>query len=354
MDFEFEIIEVNEDDDLTDRIIVKEEIEDDEFDVNEEEFPESPEQDEENYRFFHENIPQNTPGPTKIFKRRSNETVVEKSWKCDECSKTFSSRSSLKVHRKIHTDSPMACPVCWSSHKNTPSLLQHLYTHRRRGDIDEIPKINPFYTKSKTKKEDRVKKKVKREAEDHVYVKREVKDDKAVVKREIDDKNVVLRKIQEIKNEIKKEVKWEDDEDLKENMEEDSSDSDVDFTNMDLRTFIKGNYKHPLESVRGLAGFSGAPPELKYTCEFCGCKFAHEKTFTEHVKSIHFGIKTPKNVHFCFVCHRQFASKYGLDGHMDTHNKVRTMYSCEYCGHQFMWKCTLAKHTKKHHPFAGE
>lgn len=65
----------------------------------------------------------------------------EKPFKCDQCNKAFRRSEHLKRHvRSVHsTERPFHCQFCDKKFSRSDNLSQHLKTHKKHGDITELP-----------------------------------------------------------------------------------------------------------------------------------------------------------------------------------------------------------------------
>ena len=65
----------------------------------------------------------------------------EKPFKCDQCTKAFRRSEHLKRHvRSVHsTERPFHCQFCDKKFSRSDNLSQHLKTHKKHGDITELP-----------------------------------------------------------------------------------------------------------------------------------------------------------------------------------------------------------------------
>lgn len=67
----------------------------------------------------------------------------EKPFKCQECPKAFRRSEHLKRHiRSVHsTERPFHCLFCDKKFSRSDNLSQHLKTHKKHGDIKELPPL---------------------------------------------------------------------------------------------------------------------------------------------------------------------------------------------------------------------
>ncbi|CDO96562.1 unnamed protein product [Kluyveromyces dobzhanskii CBS 2104] len=76
-----------------------------------------------------------------VAKSTSPQDEEEKPFKCDQCNKTFRRSEHLKRHvRSVHsTERPFHCQFCDKKFSRSDNLSQHLKTHKKHGDITELP-----------------------------------------------------------------------------------------------------------------------------------------------------------------------------------------------------------------------
>jgi KRAB domain-containing zinc finger protein len=72
---------------------------------------------------------------------RKHQLIHEKQHKCEICSKTFCKLENLEKHKNIHTLKPHACQLCHASFSKSQSLVKHLKSHTDKVN-DIIKQIN--------------------------------------------------------------------------------------------------------------------------------------------------------------------------------------------------------------------
>ncbi len=61
---------------------------------------------------------------------RSNPSAAERSSRCPQCGKTFTTRFYLKIHQRIHTgERPYSCPQCGKGFYCNSHLISHQRSH---------------------------------------------------------------------------------------------------------------------------------------------------------------------------------------------------------------------------------
>nr|KAG5703459.1 hypothetical protein BaRGS_022508 [Batillaria attramentaria] len=61
----------------------------------------------------------------------------EKPFPCDKCGSTFSSKGTLRIHQRVHTNyCPHLCSVCGKKFRWQASLSSHIQTHHFQQPID--------------------------------------------------------------------------------------------------------------------------------------------------------------------------------------------------------------------------
>ncbi|KAK5607286.1 hypothetical protein CRENBAI_002245 [Crenichthys baileyi] len=82
--------------------------------------------------------------------------------------------------------------------------------------------------------------------------------------------------------------------------------------------------------------------EKPFGCEVCGQRFSHKESHKIHMRT-HTGMKP----FTCEVCGQRFGYKSNLKIHMRLHTGEKP-FSCDLCGQRFIQKANLDKHTRAH------
>lgn len=79
----------------------------------------------------------------------------------------------------------------------------------------------------------------------------------------------------------------------------------------------------------------------EFPCEYCGKIYLMKSFRTNHVKTVHQGLRTKS----CQICSMQFYRNYDLRRHQLTHDLARN-FSCAVCNAKFKTKDSLNRHVK--------
>ncbi|KAM4589508.1 uncharacterized protein V3H82_003616 [Fundulus diaphanus] len=82
--------------------------------------------------------------------------------------------------------------------------------------------------------------------------------------------------------------------------------------------------------------------EKPFGCDVCGQRFSHKESHKIHMRT-HTGLKPFS----CEVCGQRFGYKSNLKIHMRLHTGEKP-FSCDLCGQRFIQKANLDKHTRGH------
>uniref|UniRef100_A0A3B5LY81 C2H2-type domain-containing protein n=1 Tax=Xiphophorus couchianus TaxID=32473 RepID=A0A3B5LY81_9TELE len=82
--------------------------------------------------------------------------------------------------------------------------------------------------------------------------------------------------------------------------------------------------------------------EKPFGCDVCGQRFSHKESLKIHMRT-HTGMKP----FACEVCGQRFGYKSNLKIHMRLHTGEKP-FSCDFCGQRFIQKGNLDKHTRVH------
>ncbi|OXU22310.1 hypothetical protein TSAR_003391 [Trichomalopsis sarcophagae] len=69
---------------------------------------------------------------------KKHQLTHEKQYKCEVCAKTFCKLENLEKHKNIHTTKPHACQVCHASFSKSQSLVKHLKSHTEK--VNDVAK----------------------------------------------------------------------------------------------------------------------------------------------------------------------------------------------------------------------
>ena len=85
--------------------------------------------------------------------------------------------------------------------------------------------------------------------------------------------------------------------------------------------------------------------EKPFVCEHCGASFTQISNLKRHEK-----LHTGEKPYVCELCERSFTTLSNLKQHTQTHvqDESRSKFTCERCGKEYFYACSLAKHYKSH------
>ena len=110
---------------------------------------------------------------------------------------------------------------------------------------------------------------------------------------------------------------------------------------------------------------------VKYYCKACGREYKDRSALGKHIMNkhgdsangkgdvktfieslsgfiIHTGEQPDKGLHKCKLCSAEFASKFTLKNHWDSHIGERRLYTCKTCGRSYKNSHTLQEHIDTH------
>lgn len=82
--------------------------------------------------------------------------------------------------------------------------------------------------------------------------------------------------------------------------------------------------------------------EKPFICSYCGSSFSYAGNLKVHIRS-----HTNERPFSCHVCNKTFSRTANLNEHLRTHTQEKP-HKCSFCGKQFTSSSTLSKHKKTH------
>ena len=90
--------------------------------------------------------------------------------------------------------------------------------------------------------------------------------------------------------------------------------------------------------------------EMPYCCEICGAAFAQSSNLQQHMRSAH----TRDRPYSCLYCGQTFMWAKDQRLHERRHHTLERPFLCDLCEHQFLTKYELQQHQQSKHEVVGE
>ena len=246
-----------------------------------------------------------------IFQPSSNQHINNENFKCDLCTKDFSTIENLQFHRKFIHDSSHQCDYCNKTFDRLNDLTSHIQNvHDSKKDYYKCRSCDKsFLTIESQKHHEKIHHKLKE------IMHSKVQENKIIYfKCNACEAVFTSKEMLEFHNKLlhKKSVQDEDDDIMIVNEQASTS-----------KTLI-------VESIE------------KLNCEHCDKSFIHSSPLIQHMKKAH---ETKK----CKLCPKTFKNGEGLALHLKNDHKAVRIHKCDKCGKTFFSSINLKFHMNKIH-----
>ncbi|KAI8497744.1 hypothetical protein Bbelb_243960 [Branchiostoma belcheri] len=251
---------------------------------------------------------------------------MEKSYRCEECSKQFSRLDHLKSHMKTHTgEKPYRCEECSKQFSRLEHLKKHMRTHtgekpyrceecsRQFSRLDSLKSHMKTHTGEKRYRCEECSMQFSRL--DHL--KSHMKTHTGQKPYRCEECSKQFSRLDHLKSHIKTHT----------------GEKSYRCEECSKQFSLLGDLKDHIRTHTG---------EKPYRCEECSRQFSRLGSLKKHIRT-HTGEKPYR----CEECSRQFSRLDSLKSHMKTHTGEKP-YRCEECSKQFSLLGNLKSHMKTH------